>query len=246
MNAKFRIKEYCKYIVPFFTGYGFTVHEIAGEKIGQGPLAVEHTFGDDEGLDPFVNLGSIKEAWKRAKNNVQPNGRDEYSFHLSSKQMFPRKAVVEEVKTEQPGKAFRLLWEPSFGDKKKVKYQWYWLQSLMYNISREYNTQRSQLRINYPTGKLVYKVIFPMLYPLDTEPWLVMVPEEGKEKIVGSLKKVDFSREPLCFNLEQRNFFRCYKGTVANPKVGCTYKVVWTTGYKKLMKNLGFPGGGEI
>ena len=246
MNAKFRIKEYCKYIVPFYTGYGFTVHEITGRKTGHGPLAVEHTFGDDEGLSPLVNLGSIEEAWKITENNAEPEGGDEYSFYLVSKQIAPRKAAVEEVKTEKPGKVFRLLWERTFGHSKEAKYQWHWLHPLMYIVSREGHTQHSLLKVNYPTGKLVFKAIFPKLYPMDNIPWLVMVTEGGKEKMIGSLQEVDLSKEPLCFNFERRNFCRCYKGVVLNPKIGCTYKVVWTTGYKKLMKYIGFPGGDAI
>ena len=237
MDSKLYIKEYCKYIMPFFNGYGAAVHEITGEKFGCEPLAIDHAFGADEGLAPFVSLGSIEEAQRRSLKNKQPELSNEYNFHIASKNAFRGKVNITEVRTNKPYKIFRVFWDLAFGCLREVKYLWFWISPAMYSANHK-DVQHSLLKIDYPTKKLVFKVIFHRFYPIDNNPALVIVRENGKERKVGVLKRVNFNKEQLGINIEPRGAFKCYKVVINNPKIGQTYKVMWKIEFKMLTKYL--------
>ena len=241
MKNRFIIKEYCKYIVPCFNGYGVVFHEITAVKKCSEPLAIDHTFGWDEGLKPNC-LGSIEEAQKRFLRKKQPKNINEYSFHIASKQGFRNQGIIKEVPTHKPYKTFRLFWDLSFGLVLNAKYIWCWLSPVMFTTYQKKETQHSLLRVEYPTRKLIFKAIFHRFYPINTNPELVLVLENGKEQNLGPLHEVNFYKEKLAFNLEERGSFRCYRATIKYPKVGQTYKVVWKNGYKGLTKYLGWFG----
>ncbi|MCB4791686.1 MAG: hypothetical protein LHV68_07335 [Elusimicrobia bacterium] len=241
MKERLLIKEYCKCIVPSFSGYGAVFHEItAAVKNCSEPFAIDHTFGWDEGLTPC--LGSIEEAQKRFLSKKQPKNSNEYSFHVASKQGFRNEGIIKEVSTDQPYKTFRLFWDLSFGFRSEAKYIWCWISPVMFTTYKKKETRHSMLKVEYPTKKLIFKAIFHRFSPVDTNPVLVIVKDNGKEHKIGTLKEVNLYKENLGFNLKQKESFKCYTATVKNPKVGQVYKVVWKNGYKALAKYLGWFG----
>jgi len=242
MKKGFIIKEYCKYVMPCFNGYGVVIHEISGINNDCEPVALDHTFGQDESINPSIKLGSVEQAHKIFLNNKQPERSNEYSFIIASKQAFREKVSFTELRTNkyQPERMFRVFWDLSFGFRKEAKYLWGWLSPVMFKTMTKDGKQHSQVKIEYPTRRLVFKVFFHYAYPMYNDPELIMIDKTGKEQRIKNLKEVDVNKEEIGFTFIDKQNFKCFTATVNNPKIGHTYRVVWTIGYKKLAKYFGF------
>ncbi|MCB4792744.1 MAG: hypothetical protein LHV68_12790 [Elusimicrobia bacterium] len=88
MKKGFIIKDYCKYVMPCFGGYGVVMHEISGTNNDCEPVALDHTFGQDESIDQSIKLGTIEQAHKIFLHKKEPERSNDYSFFIASKQAF--------------------------------------------------------------------------------------------------------------------------------------------------------------
>jgi len=168
----------------------------------------------------------------------QPKSNLDYTFVISSKKALHKKVIFKEVKTNDHEKRFRILWKSSFGQAKTAKYLWGWVNPVMFTTMSEKDGFHSQIQIAYPTEKLIFKVLFPFMYPLQINPTLIRVDKDGKEHQLKILKRTEISKMKFDFNFEHKTYFRMYSTVIHKPLLGQTYKVVWRIGYKNLSKYL--------
>jgi hypothetical protein len=237
-KTKFVIKEYCKNIFTMFGSRGTVIHEITAEYTGKKPFQIEHCFGTDEGLNEFVELGNIKEAYRRfAEVNPEESSND-YTFVLFSYDAPDKKPYVTEMASKGQEKRFKLNWIKSFGKKTKASYMWGWTNRLMFTDMDENGNHYSQIRVRYPTEKLVFRLFYPCFFPmsLEKQPELTVFDKNNTKESLGNLKEVDFYKDNIRFKINSPVSFKVFKMVVANPKVGNIYKVIWNIGLKNLSK----------
>ncbi|MCB4792775.1 MAG: hypothetical protein LHV68_12975 [Elusimicrobia bacterium] len=234
-------KEYIKDVFPYFDGNGTVVHTISALCKNPKTAEIEHFFGKDECLNEFVDLGSLAIAHKLLKETPRRTKNAEYIFTVFSKDSPNKEIVLKELKSSKKEKRFKVFWQKSFGLRKNAFYSWGWLNNVMFSTFPSSEGQHSIVKITYPTKKLIYRIHFPDMYPIQGKPFIVMSGLNGKGvEIMKSTETKPF-KESLPFDLEKiRNnpVERSFKAVINNPIQGNTYKIVWKIGFEDTSKYL--------
>ena len=159
-------QEYSKDVIAFVNGYGSIFHSVKATCQDTKNAAIEHQFGQDEGINLHVNPIPLRTAIKSHLSNSAQLNDEDYTFTLVS--MEPPKFInCEELPSLEFEKRFRINWEKEFGNIiKNVTYVWNWTNRAMFTIPNEPKQHRSLLKVVYPTKKLIFRLIVNYLYPI--------------------------------------------------------------------------------
>jgi hypothetical protein len=237
-NQQIVFREYTKDVFPIFNGYGVVIHTVAASCKDPAKAVIEHSFGRDEGLNEFVELGDIIEAYRLGLNNIQPVKNRDYSFVINNGTAPDEPVMFTEIMNMPNEKKFQLKWQTSFGRKKRASYSWGWMNRVMFSSYTETMEQSSSLKLNYPTGKLKLRIFLPKLFPLDENPCLEMQNSKGQKARLRITNEVGVLKEDIGFSLKVKEDFKCYQIEIFRPNLDETYKITWSMGIKQLPKYL--------
>jgi hypothetical protein len=231
-------REYTKDIFPYFNGNGAVLHTISAVCKNPKTAEIEHYFGQDECLNEFVTFenSSLDDANLLLRNKDERMKNKDYSFIIYSNDS--SKLIIKELKSDKNEKKFKLLWKKSFGNKKNASYVWGWLNNVMFSSFPGSDGQHSIVKTVYSTQKLILRVHFPEMYPLDGNPSIFMIDKGNKETEIAKAVKTNLFNEIMPFDLRNRPIEKSYKAIINNPIQGNTYKVVWDIGFESMSKYL--------
>ena len=150
-------QEYSKDVVSLVNGYGTIFHSVKATCQDTRNAAIEHQFGEDEGINLHVNPIPLRAAIKNHLTNSPQLNDADYTFGLVS--MEPPKFInCEELPSLEFKKRFRIDWGKEFGNIKDIFYVWNWTNRAMFPIPNVLKQHRSLLKVVYPTKKLTFRL----------------------------------------------------------------------------------------
>jgi len=235
-NVVFR--EYIKDIFPYFNGNGTVLHTVSAVCRNPNTTAIQHSFGNDECLNEYVRLGPLAEANKILGENIKQIKNTEYMFTLISVDTLKKEFKVKELEDRYQEKNFKILWKKTFGNKRKVSYSWGWSNNVMFSTYPLPEGQQSMVKVDYPTEKLVFRIHFPDMYPLEGKPFVVMVDKYGKEIIKVDVIETKQVVGVILPKLNCKEVKRSFCASINNPIPGKMYKICWLIGIENVSKYL--------
>jgi len=241
--ADITIKEYTKEVFAFCNHYGAAFHTISAKCNNPQGARMNHTFGNDESINKHLALPGIKQANSRFLENRPPDKNSDYAFYVFSIKDPKKPVSYKELGFNKLIKTFSVDWESSFGLQKEAAYYWGWINPLMFSNMDTNGKLHSSLKVSLPAKRLIFRIYFQFMYPLQENPKLLMINRNGKVYETAETMKTDFRKEKRSFKITDNKILQsfplsCYKVVIDDPIVGNTYQLEWEMNFEKIHEYL--------